>query len=200
MMQALLWRDYLCPWCYLGRDRTALIEALGVAVTPMSYELHPEVPLTGRAIRPGGRLDQVLDHIAEECEDVGLPMRKPTRTPNTRRALEMAEILRARFPDAFRAYDDACYGTHWHDGGDLGDPATLRALVLDAGADPDEVDDLLTSGFGAAALDRSMTAARELGVTATPAWWVDDRLLIPGAQPRATIERWITKVLERAGN
>jgi predicted DsbA family dithiol-disulfide isomerase len=135
-MQARLWRDYLCPWCFLGRDRTALIERLGVRVTPTSYELHPEVPVTGRAIRPGGRLDQVLDYIATECEQVGMPICKPTSTPNTRRALEVAEILRTWFPDAFPGYDDACYRTHWLSGGDLGDPATLRALVADAGQIP----------------------------------------------------------------
>ena len=43
-MQALLWRDYLCPWCYLGRDRTALLESLGVTVDVRSYELHQENP------------------------------------------------------------------------------------------------------------------------------------------------------------
>ena len=36
------------------------------------------------------------------------------------------------------------------------------------------------------------------GVTATPAWWVNDALLIPGAQPREAIERWITKLQARA--
>jgi predicted DsbA family dithiol-disulfide isomerase len=45
-----------------------------------------------------------------------------------------------------------------------------------------------------------MAAARDLGVMATPAWWVDDRLLIPGAQPRATVERWVAKLLERSPN
>ena len=39
---------------------------------------------------------------------------------------------------------------------------------------------------------QAVTATRNgrIGVMATPAWWVADSLLIPGAQPRATIERW----------
>jgi predicted DsbA family dithiol-disulfide isomerase len=33
VLTAKVWSDYICPWCYLGRDRTALIESLGVVVT-----------------------------------------------------------------------------------------------------------------------------------------------------------------------
>jgi len=197
-VQALLWRDYLCPWCYLARDRTAAMQDLGVEVVPMGYELHPEVPLEGRPIRPGGRLDRVLDHIAEECGEAGMPMRKPTRSPNTRRALEIAEVLRTAATDAFSEYDDLCYRAHWLEGDDLGDRETLRALVSRAGADPDHVDGLLAVGVGAEALSASMGRARELGVAATPAWWVDDRLLIPGVQPRATVGRWIAKMVEHS--
>lgn len=199
-MRALLWRDYLCPWCYLGRDRSRLMESLGVDVVPLGYELHPEVPIDGRAIRPGGRLDQVLDHVAAECEAAGLPMRKPTRSPNTRRALEIAEILRVTSADSFAAYDDACYRTHWVEGGDLGDDASLWELVDAAGADVVQVRQASAEGVGAHELTRSMTAAREQGVAATPAWWVDQRLLIPGVQPRATVERWVTKLAERSPN
>jgi len=31
-------------------------------------------------------------------------------------------------------------------------------------------------------------------VTGTPAWWVDDRLLIPGVQERDTLERWVGRL------
>jgi predicted DsbA family dithiol-disulfide isomerase len=116
-MQAVLWRDYLCPWCYLGRSRTAVMRELGVEVHPRSYDLHPEVPIGGRAIRPGGRYDRVLTRIAEECAAEAMPFRKPSRTPNTRRALEIAEIVRLESRDAYEQYDEACYRTQWVEGG-----------------------------------------------------------------------------------
>src|SRR4051794_36862024 len=43
-VEALLWRDYLCPWCWLGRDRSAVFERHGIAVTHLPYDLHPEIP------------------------------------------------------------------------------------------------------------------------------------------------------------
>ena len=76
----------------------------------------------------------------------------------------------------------------------------LRRLVAESGADPDQVEELLGNGVGAAALAASMTTARDLGVAATPAWWVDERLLIPGAQPRASVERWVARLLERSAH
>jgi predicted DsbA family dithiol-disulfide isomerase len=125
-------------------------------------------------------------------------MRKPTRSPNTRRALETAELLRLHAPHALAAFDEAAYRTHWVDGGDLGDPATIRSLVDAAGTDSNTIDRLLAEGVGSAAVDASMIQAREQGVTATPAWWIDRRLVIPGVQPRETVERWVTRLVERA--
>src|SRR5438876_829476 len=76
-------------------------------------------------------------------------------------------------------------------------PCRPAGRVDRAGGRADEVWDQVADGVGGSALRTSMADARELGVTATPAWWVDDSLLIPGAQPREAIERWITKLLAK---
>jgi predicted DsbA family dithiol-disulfide isomerase len=39
-----------------------------------------------------------------------------------------------------------------------------------------------------------MAEAREHEVTGAPAWWLDDRLLIPGVQDRTTLERWVERL------
>jgi predicted DsbA family dithiol-disulfide isomerase len=186
-MQALLWRDYLCPWCYLGRDRTRLLESLGVTVDVRSYELHPEIPVDGRTVRPDGRFAAVLEHIAAECEVAGLPFRRPSRIPNTRRVLEIAEVVRTTAPQAFPAVDAAFYDAQWVHDEDLGDPAVVDRILGEAGVDVD-------LDAGATLLDESMAEAREHDVTGTPAWWVDDRLLIPGVQDPTTLQRWIERL------
>ena len=86
-MQVKVWSDYICPWCYLGRDRTEFLRSLDVEVTQLPFELHPELPPSGRVVRPQGRLSQVYSAIERECVDVGLPFRAPTHVPNSRRAL-----------------------------------------------------------------------------------------------------------------
>ena len=82
-MQVTVWSDYLCPWCYLGLDRTHLLTELGIDVVIRPYELHPEIPLVGRAINEGGRTAAVFDMVGRECATFGLPFRRPARSPNT---------------------------------------------------------------------------------------------------------------------
>jgi len=196
-MEALLWRDYLCPWCWLGRDRAAVFDRHGVTVTHLPYDLHPEVPPEGRPVRPGGRLAAVFDRIGAECEQLGIDFTAPRRTPNTRRALETAELVRQHAPAAFPAIDDAFFRANWVDGLDLGDPDLIDELLGRYGAPVDEIAELRADGAGARAVAESMTVAREHGVTATPAWLVDDALVIPGVQPVETLDRWLGRLVAR---
>src|SRR5690349_15916566 len=106
-MQAVMWFDYVCPWAYLGRDRTELMREMGVEVTVLPYELHPEIPKDGVVVRPGGRLSRVFDHIGEECHELGIPFVPPVRSRNSRLALESVEVVRTTSPDAYPALDAA---------------------------------------------------------------------------------------------
>ncbi len=196
-MRAICWTDYICPWCWLGRDRTRLMRSLGLDVEVRPYELHPELPKEGRANRLGGRLDHVFDIIEAECRELELPFARPSRTPNSRRALETAEVVRLHFPNHFEALDESLYRAHWVDGLDIGERTVIDTLVAQAGASPRDVFELVADGVGYDGVRVSMEAAHEVGVVATPAWWVNDALLIPGAQPRESIERWVGKLLAR---
>ena len=139
----------------------------------------------------------MFDHIAAECEREGIEFSRPTRTPNTRRALETAEIVRRVAPDRFSALDDALFRGQWVDGLDIGDPSCIDELVTAAGAPLALVRDQRSEGVGAAGIEESMAIAREHGVAATPAWLVDGAFVIPGVQPTETMERWVTRLMSR---
>ena len=198
-MEALLWSDYLCPWCYLGRDSTATMTELGVDVTHLPYELHPDVPLSGRAVRPDGRLAALLAHIGAQCAEVGLPFRLPARMPNTRRALESAEVVRAQWPDRFDAVDAALFEAVFVTGDDIGATGVLDAVLERAGAPALEVGRAVDAGVGAQLVDAAMELARSHGVASTPTWLLDGVLMIPGAQPRDVLTRWIESIRRRSG-
>jgi predicted DsbA family dithiol-disulfide isomerase len=198
-MQVQLWSDYICPWCYLGRDRTELLVSLGVAVTPLPFELHPDLPPQGLRVRPDGRLASVYDVIRRECEAVGMPFRPPTHVPNSRRALETAEVVRRRWPAAFAALDAALFHAHFVTGDDIGDVDVVGTLVDRAGAPAAEVDAAVTRGDGSAAVTSSIDAAREHGIAATPAWLFDESFVVPGVQPREFFERVVSRLRVRTG-
>ena len=190
----MVWSDYLCPWCYLGRDRTALFERLGVSVTPLPYDLHPELPPVGRRVSPNGRLAEVFAYIGSECAVVGLPFSPPEHIPNTRLALRAAEIVRSRWPESFPAVDRALFEAVFLTGEDIGDPDELGRVLARAGVDAEAVSVALDAGHGIAELRVSMEAAHEAGVSGTPAWLLDGRLLIPGVQDHESIAIWVERM------
>ncbi|HVX18569.1 MAG TPA: DsbA family protein [Acidimicrobiales bacterium] len=195
-MDALLWSDYLCPWCYVGQVRTAKLRELGLAVTALPFELHPEIGPAGRTVRSDGRLGPTFDRIEAECDEAGLPFRRPTRMPNTHRALATAEVVRTEWPEAFDALDTALFAAQFATGDPLDDSEVIDSLVSASGAPADEVRDRVAD-IGDTVLAASMAAARDAGVAGTPTWVVGS-LTIPGALPTETLERWVRRLLERA--
>ena len=106
-----MWSDYLCPWCYLGRDRTALIENLGVTVTPLPYDLHPELPPVGRRVVADGRLAEVHARASRRGVRGGrAPVQSPRAHPKHTPRARAGEVVRGRRPEAFAALDAALFG------------------------------------------------------------------------------------------
>ena len=196
-MDATCWSDYLCPWCYVGQHRDALLADLGVTVVHLPYELHPEIPPEGRRIRPDGRLRTTFDRIEAECDAAGMPFRRPERMPNTRRALETAEWVRRHHADAFAALHRSLFAAQFANGSPLDDPDVLDQLVADAGAPADEVRTAVDGGHAAAPVTESMDRARSLGVTSTPTWVLDTGFVLPGALVPEAMARWVSKIVDR---
>jgi len=201
-VDALLWSDYLWPWCYVGLDRSALLRSLGVTGTSLPYELPPEIPVGGICLEERwraryGEASAMYDRIDAECEKAGLPFTRPPRVPNPRRALQTAEWVRRRQAEPFDTLDRSLFHAHFVDNRPLDDPDVLDELVSAAGADAHAVHQAVEAGAMDAALHESMDAAIDANVTGTPAWLLADRFVLPGAQPREVVERVITRLQER---
>ena len=182
----------------MGQDRSALLEGLGVEVVHLPYELHPEIPAGGRTIRPDGRLAPTFARIAEECARTGRPFRAPTRMPNTRLALETAEWVRLTEPHAAAAVHSGLFRAHFAEGLEIDDPQVVDQIVDAAGASVDAVRAARADGRAGAAVDAAMREARDLAVTSTPTWVLEDGFAIPGALDPHTLERWVRKIQARA--
>ena len=191
-----VWNDYICPWAYLARPHTEWLRSRGVVVDLRCYELHPDIAPEGRPTRPGGRLDGVFDHIADECAKAGLEFTKPKRTPNSHRCLELVELVRLHFPDALLALDDALARAQWVDGSAIDDVDVLdQILVTHLGRDNTAlIFERKAEGEGSRILAAARAEALELGVTATPAWRLGE-LTITGLHAPEQFQRWASKVL-----
>jgi predicted DsbA family dithiol-disulfide isomerase len=188
-VEAVVWSDYLCPWCYLGQDRTALLRSLGVQVTPLPYELHPGIPISGIPAKPARYL-----RFIDMAEEIGMPFRPPELVPNSKRALASAELVRQQWPDAFAALDESLFHAAWVEGRNIGDPSVVDDLVDASGADAAAVREVVDAGGMNEALVASRQAAIDRDVTGTPAWLLEGRMLIPGLQDRSLFERFVERL------
>jgi predicted DsbA family dithiol-disulfide isomerase len=193
-MPVTVWSDYLCPWCYLGQHRTALLRSWGLDVRVAPFALHPEWGPAGQ--RVGRRLAEVLDRIGTACAELGMPFVAPTRLPNTNRALQAAVLVAAGHPGSADALHAALFAAVFVEGVDLADPAALRGIVAAqvADADLDALDHALDRGVAWDAVMTSTAEAHEAGATGAPAWWIDGRLLVPGVQPVEQFQRWVERL------
>jgi predicted DsbA family dithiol-disulfide isomerase len=76
---------------------------------------------------------------------------------------------------------------YWAEGRDIGDPDVLRELVAEAGLE--DVDGVLEGDAYAERVAVSTAQAQSIGINGIPAFLLDDRLLVLGAQPREVFEQ-----------
>lgn len=126
-------------------------------------------------------------------EEAGFTYGPPPVVPNSMSSLQLGELARdsGRFadlhPQLFRAY--------WSEGRDIGDPGVLADVAGSAGLDANEALTAIAEGRYVARIRVSTDEALEAGVTGVPAWVVDRRFMVPGAQPHEVFDR----VLDRLG-
>ena len=162
-------------------------DRFGAEITWLAFDLHPEYPPEGvsrselQARRGGGMQDQMRARFEQQ----GLTYNPPDVVPNTRLAQQLTELARERGLGA--QMHDRLMDAYWSEGSNIGDADGLRALAAEVGIDDPEAawDDPVY-------LERvlaSTAQAHTIGVTGVPAFVLDRRLLVLGAQPRELFEQ-----------
>ena len=160
-----------------------------------TFDLHPEYPPEGI---PRKRLEarygsDFTSSVYAMIAEAGLPVtRAIDKVPNSRKSLVVAELARdsGRFPEVQHAIFDA----YWAHGRDIGDDAVLTELATGAGLGEHEVKSALTEQRELDRILGSTAEAIELGVSGVPAWVIDERVLVPGAQPHEVFDRVMEKL------
>lgn len=128
-------------------------------------------------------------------EQAGLPHAEPLeKVPNSRGALMLGEFARER--GAFDVLHPRLFEAYWARGRDLGVEQVLVEEGTAAGLERAEIIDALRDERYLERIEAETRAAIELGAGGVPAWVIDRRVLVPGAQPHEIFER----VLGRLGH
>lgn len=171
----------------------------GARITWLPFDLHPEYPPDGipRAelvARYGEGYDtRTRELFAAEGLIYAPP---PGVIPNTRLALELGE--QARSEGLHRAYHDRVMDAYWAEGADLSQRPALESLARDAGLSEDGIAAALDDRIWSQAVDFSTARAQRAGATGVPAFVIDRRLLVVGAQPRELLAQAVEQARQSA--
>lgn len=178
-----------------------LEERFGASVTWMPFDLHPEYPPEGipRAQLTARYGEEGRRRVQQMFEASGLAYNPPPEVvPNSLRALRLAELARER--GCYEAMHGALMHAYWEEGVDIGNPAVLRDLAAEAGLPRTDVAVLLAGDAYADTVRRSTENAHAIGISGIPAFLLDRKLLVLGAQPREAFEQAFARLAEPAGD
>ncbi len=194
----MIWSDFVCPFCNVARERAEFLRReAGARIEWLPFDLHPEYPPEGipRAELARRYGDHFSDAVRRMNEEAGLAYNPhPERVPNTRRALELGEWARAQ--GAYDQVHERIMDAYWSEARDITGWDVLAPLVAEAGLDADEARAEVDAGAFRAPVDASTQAAQGLGIAAVPAFVLDGRLLVSGAQPHEVFRAALAKVSE----
>jgi predicted DsbA family dithiol-disulfide isomerase len=132
-------------------------------------------------------------------EQAGLPHTATLeKVPNSRRALMVAELARDR--GVFDDLHPRLFDAYWARGRDIGDEQVLIEEGAAAGLDAGEIVDVLRDQRYLERIETQTRAATQLGAGGVPAWVIDARLLVPGAQPHEVFESALEQVGHMLGS
>lgn len=205
-----IWSDVACPFCFIGkRNMEAALEqfehADEVEVRWRSFQLAPDAPrevagtqLEHLAQKYGRTLEeaaQMQERVVRMGAESGLELApdrvRLTNTHDAHRLLQLAHAagrqdeLKERLLQAYHV-----------DGEHLGDRATLTRLAVEAGLDEAQVTATLENDDLAAEVGRDVEQAVEFGLQGVPAFILDRRMGLTGAQPPEVLLEGLRKAYE----
>lgn len=204
-MQIDVVSDTVCPWCFVGKRRLeeALKQRPDIAfdVRWRPYQLDPLVPKEGvdrkeymRAkFGDGDRPKGMGDALRAIGTEVGIPFAfdKQEKRPNT---VDSHRLVRwASSVGLQDALVEALFEAFFIDGRDVGDRQVLTEIAAKCGMDAELVEDLLASDADVELVERECQLAGEMGIQGVPAYVIDNRFLLVGAQDAAVLLRVIDK-------
>lgn len=213
-MRVEIWSDVVCPWCYIGKRR--FDEALSrlreqghgddIEVVYRAYQLDPSAPPGGSmpareayARKFGGeeRADQIIGHVTRIAADSGIEFRMDrairANTMLAHRALHRVLTTRGSADQA--ALKEEFLRAYFTDGQNVGDIDVVVACAQRAGLDAGDLREWLDSDGGVDEVVADIEAAQIRDITGVPAFVIDDRFLIPGAQEVDVFEQLLMRAL-----
>lgn len=133
-----------------------------------------------------------FDHVRRMIEAAGFKYDPPSIIPNSMRSLELAEL--ARDTGRFNEVHKRLFEAYWSRSLDIGNLEVLREIGAEAGIPPDEIEEAIEDGRYRERIYSTSGVAQELGFGGVPAWLIDDKLAVSGAQPHEVFQKGMSRL------
>ena len=205
--------DVVCPWCIIGykqlvRASAVIEDRAGTAVRWHPFQLAPGLGAGGQTLadytrdRYGATPEQSRGNrarIVDLGKSLGIDFRynEDSRIYNSHRAHEL--LTWAADSGKQTALKMALFEAYFTDQSDISDEGILIAAVEQAGLDGDEARAVLADGRFADAVDTEVAYWQDQNVTGVPAFVINGKYMIPGAQDAEVFVQVLEKVLDKEG-
>jgi len=186
-LKVTVFSDYICPFCYIGDARLNRLRAsFELKVNWCFLEIHPETSPQGEPVSslsyPAETWKRMMATLQQMAEEENLSLRDHDFTTNSRSALQLAEAAKTVDPAVFYRLHARLFEAFFAEGSNIGDRDCLRSLALDAGMTEAQTGSAWRDEAVSKRLQDYLKAAQELGVQATPTFFIGERRL-DGAVP-----------------
>jgi predicted DsbA family dithiol-disulfide isomerase len=203
--------DVVCPWCVIGyRQLEKALEAkkdqVDAKLTWHPFELGPTTPQEGQNMadyvreRYGASPDQSRanrDRITQTGAGLGITFNysDDSRIYNSFKAHQL--LLWAAESDRQTELKLALFQAYFTDQANIADDAVLMDAVETAGLDRDAAAKVLANGRMVDHVRNEEEYWQDQNITGVPAYIINGKYMVPGAQDAETFGRVIDRILEK---
>ncbi|ESS09530.1 MAG: putative dithiol-disulfide isomerase involved in polyketide biosynthesis [uncultured archaeon A07HN63] len=175
-----VYSDYVCPFCYLGRESLSRYQADREAALEIDWQ--PFDLRSGKRNADGsidhsvddGKDDEYFEQAKEsvrrlqEKYDVEMSLDLATEVDSLNAQVASYYVKEHDDYETWLAFDEAIFAALWTEGRDIGSEAVLTDLADDVGIDADEIAAALDDETLRDELTDAFVAAQQAGVTGVP--------------------------------
>lgn len=197
----IVYSDYVCPFCYLGRESLRQYQAMREENLRIEWR-----PFDLRASKRGD--DGTIDHSVGDGKGEAYyeQARENVQRLQDRYDIDMAQdiarevdsllaqlastFVRDEYPDRWLAFDEAVFDALWKEGRDIGDVDVVTDLAEQVGLDPGNIRVAVADSDRRQRLHEEFDAAHRQGITAVPTFVYGEHVA-RGAVPPDHLQRLV---------